>query len=190
MIDGNTLLTKALDELRIDLSRLVARCSIWVHPEVFHRLNSFRPNAVWFPDCRRVRVGEKVKSKVDGVCLDDNSKANLAIKNAVFAGSKHDCKGMHACHVWPKSCYNVRYHTSLANIVLLPAALAGFSDYDDDIAEMLKSRSFQLFGWVPENEARPVRPASYPDELEWAPLRPVEKPVLQRIDRLRRNDDN
>jgi len=185
VVDGNQLLKEGTQFLNVDLSLLVARCSIWVHPDVFHRVNALRPNAVWFPNCRRAwtKRGEKAKTRVDGVHLDDNSKANLAIKQAIFAGAHADCRLMHACHIWPGTCYDTRYHTALANIVLLPAPLAGLSDYDTMISSILRFRSFELFGWHPAEVMTPERPEKYPNDEIWRPFIPIQPSILARIKR-------
>ncbi|HWQ55093.1 MAG TPA: hypothetical protein VN442_15505 [Bryobacteraceae bacterium] len=37
------------------------------------------------------------------------------------------------CHIWPNSCYDERYHTCVANLVLLPSALASLTDFDPQV---------------------------------------------------------
>jgi hypothetical protein len=44
---------------------------------------------------------------VDGVNLDDNTRANQAIKRAVGVNSD-DIKGFEACHLWPRTAYDAR----------------------------------------------------------------------------------
>jgi hypothetical protein len=102
--------------------------------------------------------------------------ANLAIKVAVF-GSRNRCTRMHVCHVWPETCYDVRYHTSLANLVLLPAALAGLSDHHEGVAQCLRYRSYELFGWHPADIAVPEMPVGYPAVSDWAQPFPIPRSV-------------
>src|SRR5262249_15595269 len=147
-------------------------CAIWANPAVFHALRSQNIHSVWFTDCRRGKSGEPKRGMVNGIRFDDNTMANLAIKTAVF-GSREGCKSMHVCHVWPETCYDVRYHTSLANLVLLPAPLAGLSDHHNAVADCLRYRSFELFGWCPEEVNAPLKPMGYPVTSEWAPVLPV-----------------
>lgn len=71
----------------------------------------------------RITLGERRGQFVDGVRLDDNTYANQAIKIAAI-GSR-EIEGFHTSHVWPGSCYDPRYHTCIANLVLIPAPLAG-----------------------------------------------------------------
>jgi hypothetical protein len=157
ILNGDDILLKVTAGLGIDLPRLIARSAVWVDPSVFRALRKKIPHGTWFPNCRRGKNGEPKRGVVDGVRFDDNTMANLAIKLAVL-GSRDRCTRMHVCHVWPETCYDVRYHTSLANLVLLPAPLAGFSDHHQVVAECLRYRSYELFGWHPEETAAPEMP--------------------------------
>lgn len=98
---------------------------------------------------------------VDGVTLDDNTRANQAIKRAIGV-SLNDIKGFEACHLWPGTAYDVRYHTVIANLVLLPRALAVLSDHDADVLAKLQYRALELYGWHPEEVAPPSKPLNYP----------------------------
>lgn len=89
--------------------------------------------------------------------LDDNSKANEAIKKAVIAGlpnwmhsSFYDFDNYMACHIWDKTCYDYRYHTSVFNIVLLPTAIGGLTDYCTAVKELLQYESAMRFGVYPD----------------------------------------
>ena len=89
--------------------------------------------------------------------LDDNSKANEAIKKAVIAGlpnwmkgSFYDFDNYMACHIWDKTCYDYRFHTSVFNIVLLPTPIGGLTDYCAAVNELLQYESAMRFGVYPE----------------------------------------
>jgi hypothetical protein len=99
----------------------------------------------------------------NGQGLDDNSYANLAIKRALGI---HRTKliGFECCHIWPNTCYDARYHTVIANLVLLPRALAGFTDHDPQVQAALQYRSFELYRWHPEEWPAPERPTGFPDQ--------------------------
>jgi hypothetical protein len=114
---GDEVLRKAASELEIDLVRLVAKVAIWADPNVVRARREIHPHAAFFSDYRRGKKGEKRGDVIGGERIDDNTKANLAIKIIVF-GSPKRCRQFHVCHVWPKTCYDVRYHTSLPNLVL------------------------------------------------------------------------
>ena len=181
MMNGTDLLAQVSHDLGIDLSALVARCAIWADPGVFHQVARATPHGAWYPNTRRIRPGER-RGTMDGdVRLDDNTLANIAIKQAVFARANRDCKGFHVCHVWPSTCYDPRYHTSLANLVLLPAALAGLYDHDTGIAALLQFRAYDLFNWHPLDLPGPACPPNYPPPSGWAPTVPPSPAVVARI---------
>lgn len=183
-LDGDRLVEAATARLGIDLKALVAGCSIWAHPDMFAALRRLNGLGVWYPGRRRARKGEKVGDVVDGVTLDDNTAGNLAIKMAVF-GAHAGVKRFHACHVWPATCYDARYHTCIANLVLIPAAVAGLSDHDEGVAAALRFRSWELFGWKPEEADVPTPPQGYPPPEAWLPpLLPTDRALkaLARLD--------
>ena len=143
----------------------------------------------WF-NCKYQRAkkglkrGSITKDPILGdITLDDNTKANYAIKKAVLEGLKkygiHNAdigifKGFEACHIWADTCYNPRYHTSVANLVLIPREIAGLTDHCDAVKELLKYESFNRFGFLPNVDnngviiqmQQPVRPNIY-KSLTW-----------------------
>jgi len=135
-------------------------------------------SAAIFPNVRRARIGqgEQRGKIVDGVRLDDNSYANVAIKRALGLGKSAD--GFEACHIWPLTCYDERYHTAVANIVLLPRALAGLSDHDIEIQRALQYRAYELYKWWPMEMPQPVKPTFYPSE--WREPQPFPLKVRTR----------
>lgn len=173
------VLAQATDAMQLNLSELVARCSFWAHQEVVGALFRVDPHATWFPGRRRKKGGERKGQLVGGLLLDDNTYANYAIRLATFG--HRDAAGFHACHVWPKTCYDDKYHTSIPNLVLLPAPLAGLSDYDDGVAATLQYRAFELFGWHPLENSPPDRPSSYPIEENWRPTHAPTEEVLRAL---------
>lgn len=185
-LDGVNILTVATAAMGLNLTELVARSSIWAHPEVVAELMRFSPHAAWFPRLRRMKNGESRGTIVRGERLDDNSYANQAIKLA--AVGKRRVPNFHACHVWPKTCYDSRYHTSIANLLLLPAPLAGLSDHNDIVAATLRYRAFELFGWHPEDQLTPGRPDLYPAPDTWreipGPNDRILRVVRERISRM------
>ena len=143
----------------------------------------------WF-NCKYQRAkkglkrGNITKDPILGdITLDDNTKANYAIKKAVLEGLKkygiHNAdidifKGFEACHIWADTCYNPRYHTSVANLVLIPREIAGLTDHCDAVKELLKYESFKRFGFLPNVDnngviiqmQQPVQPNIY-NSLTW-----------------------
>lgn len=89
--------------------------------------------------------------------LDSNVLAAYSIKYAVIEGLPQWLKATYrdfvdymACHIWGKSCYDYRYHTSLFNLVLLPTSLGGLSDYCPAVKEMLQYEAAMRFGVYPD----------------------------------------
>ena len=163
-IVASKLLLEAVERHNIHLSLLVADTGLWVNPEFHNRLVRDTGSAAIFPRVRRARIGqgEQRGQIVDGVRLDDNSYANVAIKRA--AGLGKSAEGFEACHIWPLTCYDERYHTAIANIVLLPRALAGLSDHAIEIQKALQYRALELYGWHPKEKLQPVKPEFYPSK--------------------------
>ena len=129
----------------------------------------------WF-NCkyRRAKNRDQRRQSINGIILDDNTKANYAIKRAVLKGLEkygiHNAdikifKGFEACHIWENTCYDERYHTSVANLVLIPREIAGLTDYCDAVKELLKYESFKRFGFKPYDEDIPNEPKNY-DKLK------------------------
>ena len=170
-IIASELLLESLGRHQIHLSLLVADTGLWTNPEYHHRLVRDTGHVALFPRVRRARAGqgEEPNQIIDGVRLDSNNYANVAIKRAIGI-NRRLVEGFEACHIWPLTCYDERYHTAPANIVLLPRAIAGLSDHDAEIQKALQYRAFELYGWWPEDRDQPVRPDFYPSE--WAEPQP------------------
>ncbi len=99
-IIASDLLVRAVQRHRIHLTLLVADTGLWVSPEFHHRLARDTGAVAMFPKVRRARKGERRSQFLDGVRLDDNRYANVAIKRALGLG-KGRAKGFEACHIWP-----------------------------------------------------------------------------------------
>jgi hypothetical protein len=161
-VTASDLLLESVQRQDIHLSLLVADTGLWANPEFHHRLVRDTGSAAMFPKVRRARIGQgEVRGQiVEGVRFDDNSYANVAIKRATGLGKS--AEGFEACHIWPLTCYDERCHTAIANIVLLPRALAGLSDHAVEIRTALQYRAFELYGWFPDGEQQPQKPEFYP----------------------------
>jgi hypothetical protein len=162
-IVGSTVLDSAVRELDIDLAALVAACTFWVP-------NDEAATTPADPKARRARSGETRRATTEaGIRLDDNTRANQALKSALKHVGKF--RGFAVCHIWPKTCYYERYHTLPANLVLLPRELAGLTDHNQHIEDCLKYRAWELYGWHPDGESEPKKPVGYPGN--WRP--PAER---------------
>lgn len=158
---ASELLRESVERHEIHLSVLVADTGIWSNPAVHQRLLAQTGEAAMTPGVRRARAGEQSGDVIDGVRLDNNTYANVAIKRAVGL-HRLQLEGFEACHIWPLTCYDTRFHTAPANLVLLPRAVAGLSDHDREIQSALQYRALELYDWWPDGFERPIRPAFYP----------------------------
>lgn len=162
-VNADELVSQAASSLGITLELMVAKTAQWVDPDVYSFLFRARGSGVVFPDRRRARTksGEKRGDTVGHEVLDDNSYANLALKQCLGM-PRTELRGFHVCHIWEGTCYDTRYHTNVANLVLIPAAVAGLSDHHLPTIDLLRFRSYELYKWKPEGEAIPSKPATYP----------------------------
>ena len=106
------------------------------------------------------------------IIADDNTIANQAIKKAIIESYRRKgiesviddislFKDYEACHVWDRPT-DRRYYASIANLILLPRALAQLTDHCDEVKELLRYEVFRRFGFKPDEEAQaPKQPAKY-----------------------------
>ena len=166
---------------------LVAQSAIFCAVEVFEMVkkgelgskeNEGVGNAYgsWY-NCKyqRARHFQKRGDKCDNVTLDDNTYANNAIKLAVLKGldkygihgsTRQVFKGFETCHIWPETCYDARYHTSVGNVVLLPREVAGLTDHCQAVEDLLKYEAWKRFRFKPDEEAVPSKPKNY-NKIIW-----------------------
>lgn len=167
------------------LPSLVARTALWADPEKDHipvieknnKTREYKGVLAKHPHIRRKRANEnrgkhvdEVGSEVYGIkgkeyYLDDNTYPNAQMKAALKRQSIIP-KGYETCHIWENTCYDPRYHTCYANLVLLPRAIASLSDHNANIRAILKYRAFRLFGFKPDDAPEPQKPENYPKEWD------------------------
>lgn len=173
---AHTALSQAAAAMGVNFAALVARVAIWA-PQSAHqeRVTPENPTGAVYPHIRRARPGsgERAGTRVDGVLFDRNNYAGHAIRHAV-GHPRSSLAGYQACHIWPSTCYNERYHTVLANLALIPASLVSLSDHEPTVIAALQYRAFALYGWHPVEHPAPQRPGGYP-ELWLAPTAPPER---------------
>lgn len=176
---ASEMLLEAANRHQIHLSILVAETGLWANPEVHSRIVRDTGGAAMVPKCRRARTaqGEKRGQVIDGIRLDDNTYANVALKRALGL-HRLQLEGFEVCHIWPRTCYDQRFHTAVANMVLLPRSLAALSDHDAEIQASLQYRAYEVYGWYPEGAAVPVKPAFYP--TNWREPEPRPSGVTRR----------
>ncbi len=158
--DASIALEAALKKHQIKLEALIAETAIWAHPKVHARLMA-KGSAARYPNIRRKKAKEKRGHEdATDLRLDDNSYANVTIKWAIGVNRKN-IDGYETCHIWPATCYDERYHTAVANLVLLPRSLAGLTDHFPYVQRMLQYRAYELYNWYPEGFGVPQRPDGY-----------------------------
>lgn len=161
---ASEMLLEAAKRHNIHLSVLVAETALWVHPDVHVKLLSETGSVAMLPMVRRARTaqGEVRGQVVDGIRLDDNTYANASLKRALGI-NRIELEGFEVCHIWPRTCYDQRFHTAPANMVLLPRALAALTDHDLEIQASLQYHAYELYKWYPAGFPMPGKPEFYPD---------------------------
>lgn len=172
IIAGEEIQAVAAQKLNINLAALIALCAIWVPKEAHEACHDGCGSYASVPNCRRKRHFEP-RGEFDGIIFDDNSRPNSKMKAMVKNYYGLVLKDFTVCHVWPDTCYDVRYHTCFANLVYIPAAIHSLTDYDAHVEACLKYRAYELFGWKPDEEDIPSKPEKYP--TEWLALPRCDK---------------
>lgn len=154
ILDGDDIqYSEGFRQLEKPLIDLVAQTSVWVEP------SKVQTGPV-YPDVKRGPIKSKGEI-IYGVRIDDNTYPNRAIKQAVSKDIKF--VNYHVCHIWPGTQYDERYHTQLANLVLVPKVIAALIDFCPKVVDVLKYRAYELYGWYPEEETVPEKPSYYPE---------------------------
>jgi hypothetical protein len=180
VFEADKLLEEALVKHSVNLGVLIAETGIWAAPEVHHYLLKENGTGAWRLNTRRTKSGEvrRTFSPIDGTLLDDNSYANTYIKAAVGLKPRQ-VVGYETCHIWASTCYHPEYHTTIANLVLLPRALAGLTDHNKNVSAVLQYRSFDLYGFHPAQTQEPTKPINYP--AVWLDPRPFSDRVKRSL---------
>lgn len=156
-----------LSELRKEMptiTNLIAHTARWVHPETFRAL------PVWYPEIAR---GQPIydagfsavltnKNRVTAT-VNDKSEPNIkAGKAFVAALGTRRTGNWTVCHIWgvddPKFqltntvVRDPRFYSCVANMVLLPTPLKGFTDAVPEIKRMLRICAYHLYGWACEHD--------------------------------------
>ena len=80
--------------------------------------------------------------------------------------SKTENSGYVASYILSETCYDARYHTSVANVVLLPREIAGLTDHCQAVEDLLKYEAWKRFRFKPDEEEVPQRPKNY-SKIVW-----------------------
>ena len=150
-------------------------CTIDVAKEVRKKSNTYS----WYNNkYRRKKTKEERRTTIEEkdengnlvkIILDDNTMANQAIKCAIkkSLSIKGKFSDYMSCHIWDSTCYDARYHTSVFNLVLVPTAIAGLTDYNQAVKEMLQYESARRFGVYPKGKTCPEKPTFFDKITIW-----------------------
>ena len=129
----------------------LAEHTVFLHPDTVKQTNGD-------PVFRVIRgPGAAARGRIvqveDGhsAMLDDNSAPTDA-----FLWSADHAKGtdLQFNHIW-SGAKDVRYYTALWNICATPAFLAKLTDADPAAKMLLRRRSYELYGYLPDGESVP-----------------------------------
>ena len=156
------------DALKVEncehLLRLVARTSLWATKEEYIECLKNGSTAK-HPHIRRKYPYEERGKGDNNTRLDDNSYPNAQMK-ASLKRQRIKPIGYETCHIWERTCYDPRYHTCYANLVLLPRAIASLSDHNEEVKALLRWYAYERFDhFLPENKTLPPKPENY-DEIK------------------------
>lgn len=149
------------------LAQAVASLTVFSHPDTVRQT---RGKGV-FPTVRGAHsIGQLREHESGHVVMDDNKSPTDAFLWANRLGRRG--RDTQFNHVYPASADPDAY-TALPNICMTPAFIAKLTDTSPAIRDLLRYRSYDLYGWHPRGTEAPSKPDVY-DELNWAqPLPPV-----------------
>lgn len=183
ILDGVDALATTLERASFEsVLHAVAAFTVFLHPDtVAQTMGKALFRHVRDPG-RRGTIG----GLPDGrrVMLDDNNGPTLTF---LWAAQRVKGPDVQFNHVWgdPR---NVDTYTALWNLCATPAFLAKTTDGANhpEVVNLLRYRSFELYGRLPGGEEEPARPAGY-DSLEW-PAAPEPVDELESVLRRRLAD--
>ena len=141
----------------LQLSMILAANSWLPNPDVVKAL----PDAI-FPTIRDQR---RRGTREGDLLLDDNTSPRWALFWAHGDSRVGHQKGWTTAHVWA-SPKDKEAYTCLANLALLPEALASLSDKTGPAVPYLQFHAWATYGWKPSEASAPSKPEAF-DEVEW-----------------------
>ncbi|MEX1191710.1 MAG: hypothetical protein WEA99_07020 [Brumimicrobium sp.] len=161
-MDGKELIKNHTD----DLVQLICTTSLWASKDIVNKLFAENNNktASWYLNTRRYIKGnnEVRRTFLNDVYLDDNVCANVAIKKAL-GFQTNEIKNFNTCHIYDLSTYNVKYHASIPNLILVPNSIYALTDNSEECKNFLKYISFKLYGFYIGQP--PEKPNNWNDEV-------------------------
>ncbi|WAJ28402.1 hypothetical protein [Antarcticirhabdus aurantiaca] len=181
---SRSILPDGLSEIEQEIPvvmEMIARTARWVHPAVFRELPVWRPDTarklpLLMADWVTPATTLKGEQKVEG-----NVAAQASLMSALGIARPFP-RNWTTCHLWGYDddrfvgssdiVRDRRFFSCVANMVLLPTPLKGFTDAVPTIKRHLRVCAFHLYGWacehpLVEREAAAVRggeiPEGYPE---------------------------
>ncbi len=150
------------------VAQAVASLTLFSHPRTVRQTGG---RAI-FPAIRNPRrVGQIDLHHGRQVLLDDNKSptdAFLWANGLTRRGADTQFNHVYASSLDPDA------YTALPNLCMTPAFIAKMTDTSEEVRNLLRYRSYQLYAWTPAGYAPPERPEDY-EALEWAaPLPAVD----------------
>lgn len=172
-IDGNDIVSGWMSKNEGSLFDVIARTAVFCPKTVFETVKGNEDTAyiknkdgVLF--IRRTS-DEPKKGWPNGEYIsDDNTYINQTFKK-LCGGGRRKYTNFITCHIYGGLSRNPRVFSAVANIVLLPKALAGLSDNCDEVINLLQHRAYELYRWYPKDEGFSI--PKYDDKfarLSWA----------------------
>lgn len=173
VIDGNEVISRWMEANKGKLFDVIARTAVFCPKTVFEAVKgdgntAYIKNKDGLLFVRRLsREGKKGHlDSSNKYILDDNTYINQAFKK-LCGGDQRKYTNFITCHIYGGLSRNPKIFSAIANIVLLPKALAGLSDHCDEVMNLLQHRAYELYRWYPKEEGYSV--PKYQDEFAKLP---------------------
>ena len=160
--NGYRALESVINKTYGSMSQAIASLTLFSHPETVAQTK----NKALFRIIRANTIDRRGEiSDNERVVLCDNYSPQRAF---LWANSLnyYQFKDVQFNHIYSLSNH-AEYYTSLANICVTPVFLAKLTDTNTAIKTLLQYRAFDLYDFIPEGFATPVKPQDY-EGLEWA----------------------
>lgn len=187
IFDGNMYAAKYLDIQNINqynsaielVAQMIAGTAIFVDFEIIKTKHSLPNDFIIIENTIRYRKtsdkGSESQIELGGIQYnykaDDNTYANRELKKAILLqwGFPEGCFRMFmnymACHIWDApGDYN--YYLNLKNLALVPNFLAGLTDHNPKIKNLIRKHAYDKSNLIGPNQIMPSCPKSYVN-LKW-----------------------
>lgn len=141
------------------IMEMISQSARWVHPDVYKALPVWRPEKARKMPLYKKDWCTRSISKSDAPKFETNGGALLSLREALGINKPRNWT---TCHIWGYDDANfagksvivqdARFYSCVANMVLLPTPLKGFTDAVPTIKHHLRVCAFHLYGWACEHE--------------------------------------